>query len=302
MFWSPYFFRGTGDNSVRWLSVNWPIFAWHSGNYIYMYANWSSATDENRSYEILWENELAVGTRWWAFIYFTQRTGSYNNITGGTLTWVTNVTWETWTVFQCSWWNWWWWGWLQYFNLSGNVWQISSWQEIIEIDSWNNLQCSSWLEVQFTGWHSRHGIERPGNVTINQAYKSLMVWVNTDNPQATLDVNGSLRIGSNCLPNNLTCDASNVGTMMYLERKASYQWSLVICIANGVTWNNDWYTVNYVWFDILRWLMGTNLNELWFETQYGDFSCILPKPNAWVYPMPATETESALEFEPEPLI
>ena len=50
-----------------------------------------------------------------------------------------------------------------------------------------------------------------------------MVGVNTNKPQATLDVNGSLRVGSNCVPIALTCDQQNVGTMMYLERKNTYR-------------------------------------------------------------------------------
>lgn len=296
MFWSPYFFRTNGNNNIRWLSVNWPIFAWHSGNYIYMYADWDSPTANNRSYEILWENELAVGTRWWAFIYFTQRTGTYNNITGGSYPWVTLDLSGTTQAYSCpggwgtSKWNQGWW-WLQ---------QIVYWEQNL---SW---QCSG-VNVQVHTWHSWHGInplEVFGGIfgdntdMKKQVYSSLMVWVNTDDPQATLDVNGSLRLGSNCLPSSLTCDASNVGTMMYLERKATYQWSLVICVADGITWNNnDGYTVDYKWYDIMRWLAGTNLSELWFNVNNNDeFSCILPKPNAGVYPMPA----DPIEFESEP--
>ena len=284
MFWSPYFFRTTsGSKDIRWLSVNWPIFAWHSGNYIYMYANWTSADDENRSYEILWENELAVGTRWWAFIYFTQRTGTFDNITGWEYLWVIHerngiIN----TVWNC--------------NFDNPPAYAPQW--IL----WWNISPQTQCTIQNRTWHNFHGV-LAWDLAVDKgdAYNSLMVWVNTDNPQATLDVNGSLRVGSNCLPIGLTCDATNVGTMMYLERKASYQWSLVICIANGVIQDaNNNYVVNYVWYDIMRWLIGTNLSELWFETQYGDFSCILPKPNAGVYPMPA-DNGSVYEFEPEPL-
>ena len=267
MFWSPYFFRGTGNNAVRWLSVNWPIFAWHSGNYIYMYANWTSASDNNRSYEILWENELAVGTRWWAFIYFTQRTGTFDNITGWEYPWVIHERNGIINTVWCNpspppantpqWWRWIWW------------WNISP-----------QSQCT----IQNLTWHNYHGV-LAWDLAVDKgdAYNSLMVWVNTDDPQATLDVNGSLRVGSNCLPEELTCNELNVGTMMYLERKFSYKWSLVICIADGITQNN---TINYVWYDIIQLLTGTNFSNLWFIND--DYSCVLPKPNAREYPTPTT--------------
>ena len=121
-----------------------------------------------------------------------------------------------------------------------------------------------------------------------------MVWVNTDNPQATLDVNGSLRLGSNCMPNNMTCNASNAGTMMYLEKTdltstpIEYQWSLVICIASGANTNENWQIIiNYVRYDIMRWVTETSLENLWFDTN--NWPCILPKPNARVYPIPLND-------------
>ena len=275
MFWSPFFYRSTTDSNgdqknIRWLSVNWPIFAWHSGNYIYMYANWTSASDNNRSYEILWENELAVGTRWWAFIYFKQRTWTYNTVvnSGPFITWVI-YTWYTQLDVATDWE-------LIHPCIPGVI--------------LNTCPSQQTQSIQVYNWHTWHGVDNPFSshwVSIPEAYSSLMVWVNTDDPQATLDVNGSLKIGSNCVPSQLTCNELNVGTMMYLERKFSYKWSLVICIADGVTQNdNNQYVINYVWYDIMRWLTDANLSNLWFISN--DYSCVLPKPNAREYPTPTT--------------
>ena len=277
MFWSPYFFRTTsGSKDIRWLSVNWPIFAWHSGNYIYMYANWTSADDENRSYEILWENELAVGTRWWAFIYFTQRTGTFDNITGWEYPWVIHerngiIN----TVWNC--------------NFDNPPAYAPQW--IL----WWNISPQTQCTIQNRTWHNFHGV-LAWDLAVDKgdAYNSLMVWVNTDNPQATLDVNGSLRLGSNCMPSNMTCNASNAGTMMYLEKRnltstpIEYQWSLVICIASWANTNENWQIIiNYVWYDIMRWVTETSLENLWFNIN--NWPCIIPKPNARVFPIPLND-------------
>lgn len=277
MFWSPFFYRSTTDSdgnqeNIRWLSVNWPIFAWRSGNYIYMYANWSWATSEDRSYEILWENELAVGTRWWSFIYFKQRTWTYNTVVHSEqiITWVI-YTWYTQLDIATSW------------DLIHPSCPPGSKQECPNPQS---------VSIQVYNWHNWHGVDNPFELWLSSwshAYNSLMVWVNTDDPQATLDVNGSLRVGSNCVPSQLTCNELNVGTMMYLERKYSYKWSLVICIADGVTKNDhNEDVINYVWYDIMNWEASANLNALWFYYNNNDFTCVLPKPNAREYPTPTT--------------
>lgn len=263
MFWSPYFFRGTGDNAVRWLSVNWPIFAWHSGNYIYMYANWSSATSDDRSYEILWENELAVGTRWWAFIYFTQRTGTFDNITGWEYPWVIH---ERNGIINTVWCN--------PSNPPANAPQWILWWNISP-----QTQCT----IQNRTWHNFHGV-LAWDLAVDKgdAYNSLMVWVNTDNPQATLDVNGSLRVWSNCVDINLTCNENNEWTMMYLVRKSTYKWSMVLCRADGVTIKNGIATIQYAWYDMVYDFTWSTLGDLWFTSD--DWSCKLPKPNRSKYP------------------
>lgn len=269
MFWGINYYRYTTETQprkMRWLSVNWPILAWTSGNYIVMYANWSSSGDQYRSYEILWSNELAVGTRAWAFIYFTQKTGQYANF----VTWW----WNTWTnsraaqqnvhVQSCPDDR----AWSSQVSLENLNWEWDSCQEVVinipEKTARNYVQPSAQV------------LQDKPNV-----YKSLMVWVNTNEPTATLDVNGSIRVGSNCVPIGMTCDSSTVWTMMYLERKTTYRWSLVVCIADGVT--GAW-KIKYKWYDIMNDRKWESLTwDLWFDVN-ADYSCKLPKPNRWVYP------------------
>lgn len=250
MFWGINFYRTlTDQKKMRWLSVNWPILAWRSGNYIYMYANWDSTWDLERSYEILWNNELAVGTRAWAFLYFWQRKKSYNNvITGWNLTWTSGVGTAVASVAFC---------------VRGT--------------------CNQANNVSVQSWHPRHHVNPdPIHVDSDDAYKSLMIGVNTDTPNATLDVNGSLRVWSNCAPIGLTCDENNEWTMMYLVKKQYYKWSLVICIADGVT-STTQPKVDYVRYDIMEWTKWKSLTEdLWFQED--DWSCALPKPSYAVYP------------------
>ena len=276
MFWSPFFYRSTTDSNgnqknIRWLSVNWPIFAWHSGNYIYMYANWTSADDENRSYEILWENELAVGTRWWAFIYFTQRTGTFDNITGWEYPWVIHERSGIINTVWCNpitppantpqWWRWIWW------------WNISP-----------QSQCT----IQNLTWHNYHGVSA-WELMVDEwdAYNSLMVWVNTNAPQATLDVNGTIRVWSNCVTALWTiCTWDNVWTMMYVENETD--WYLIMCMKQDG---------QYKRYDIMS---GTGKENLLFGSLVStDFKCYLPKPTPWVYPGftgQVTENNPILEY------
>lgn len=267
MFWGINFYRTlTDQKKMRWLSVNWPILAGTSGNYIYMYAHWTSSGDQYRSYEILWSNELAVGTRAWAFIYFTQKTGQYANF----VTWW----WNTWTNSRAA---------------QPNVHVQScpddrAWSPQVSLENlnweWNSCQE---VTINIPEKTARNYVQPSAQVLQDKpnVYKSLMVWVNTNEPTATLDVNGSIRVGSNCVPIGMTCDSSTVWTMMYLERKTTYRWSLVVCIADGVTvaWK-----IKYKWYDIMNDIKWESLTwDLWFDVN-ADYSCKLPKPNRWVYP------------------
>ena len=66
-------------------------------------------------------------------------------------------------------------------------------------------------------WYTLEQLEEMAWHTIPKLdiYNSLMVWVNTDNPQATLDVNGTLKIGKNCVGTNFRCDSGTAWTMIY---------------------------------------------------------------------------------------
>lgn len=277
MFWGINYYRYTTvdgqQKKMRWLSVNWPILAWTSGNYIYMYANWSSSGDQFRSYEIMWNNELAVGTRAGAFLYFTERTGKYAQVI-----------------------TWWWWNWTNTRSAQTGV-PVNScpddrWTQVsLPNLNWWSSECTT-VNITIPEKTARNYIN-PTNVGIgsNQTpsvYKSLMVWVNTNDPQATLDVNGSIRVGSNCVPIGMTCDSSTVWTMMYLERKNTYRWSIVVCIADGVTLAGN---IKYKWYDIMNDIKWESLTwDLWFAES--DWSCLLPKPNRWPYPVSPEQYES----------
>ena len=101
-----------------------------------------------------------------------------------------------------------------------------------------------------------------------------MVWVNTNAPQATLDVNGTIRVWSNCVTMDWTiCTWDNVWTMMYMENDSDSNWYLIMCIKQGG---------NYIWYDIIH---GTGRNDLHFGTlEDWAWDCYLPKPTPWVYP------------------
>ena len=103
------------------------------------------------------------------------------------------------------------------------------------------------------------------------AYESLMVWVNTNAPVATLDVNGSLRLWNNCVPATW-CNESTAWTIMYYE--TTYEWVIVIC--------KKWTDLAYH-----RYKLGTDIYETAWTTPSTPLgyiqSCGIPTPN---YPHP----------------
>lgn len=244
-----------------WLSVQWIIAAWSniSDNYIYMYATWQNS-DINKHYEIMWNSQLAIGTNGWAFLYFTQKTWEYNthleylawSATNNYTPWyciaksndgnsnytlaATNSS-EEW---ESEWWVWtiWWWGW----GWGGGT-------ETCTSSQWNER---SSVEVQ--------------NIPRIHAYKSLMVWVNTNAPKATLDVNGTIRVWSNCThPVDLVCWEENAWTIMYAETNS--KWFLLLCTLtdNG-----------YAWHDLISNTEHSYISNFWFSTD--NLECMLPKP------------------------
>ena len=148
---------------------------------------------------------------------------------------------------EWEWWAWtiWWWGW-------GWGWEYT---------------------CQPSQWHERSSVTYdPSNMDITHVYKSLMVWVNTDAPQATLDVNGSIRIWGNCFPLYTRCSDENVWTIMYAEN--SSDWFLVMCM------KKNW---SYVRYDVINNELQENF-IVWFWLWDDDLHCDLPKPTPGNYP------------------
>lgn len=86
--------NGVQYSKWAWLSVGWMVTVWIGGatlgaqdrtahgTTITIHATW--ATDETaRHFEIYWNQELSVWTQYWAFIYFTEKTGTYANFASG---------------------------------------------------------------------------------------------------------------------------------------------------------------------------------------------------------------------------
>ena len=273
MFWGPSFYRLTSDQKqMRWLSVNWPILAWRSWNYIYMYADWTWWDDPYRTYDIIWDKELAIGTRAWTFIYFAERTGKYAQV----ITWWSNTWTNVWPAItgvatQCE-------------STRGALTPVWAW--LVPPSWWSCGQDGVWTIPERTAYN--YVLPQAVGIYTNDdkkdVYKSLMVWVNTSDPQATLDVNGSLRVWNNCVDMNLQCDEKIAWTMMYLERKSTYKWTIVLCKADGVTIKDYKATIQYTRYDMVYDLTGSTLSDLWFVANDG--SCYLPKPNRAVYPEP----------------
>lgn len=63
--------NGNQFYSWAWLSVGWYIVAWNTSteNYIYIMSSWHY-NDEDKHYEIMASEELAVWTLWWSYLYF----------------------------------------------------------------------------------------------------------------------------------------------------------------------------------------------------------------------------------------
>jgi len=248
-----------------WLSVAWMIAAWKNStdNYIYMYASWNNS-DRNRHYEIMWNSQLAIGTRGWAFIYFTQITGTYNS----------NLEYWAWSATN-----------------SYSPWTCEAGGDKIEVVAGRGQYTlpgrwtDNWwlgLVVIWEGWwgtetcsapegHQRSSVNVVWGMGIQDVYESLMVGVNTDHPNATLDVNGSIRIWSNCIPLNTRCSRDKVWTIMYVEDDSD--WYLILCkLEDGV----------YTRYDMLNWVSNVDLS-FWSLWDW-DRECELPKPNPWNYP------------------
>lgn len=303
--WVPYFrtiSTSTDSQRMRWLSVRWPILAWNSGNYISMFADWDWPDDPNRSYEIMWEHELAVGTRNWSFLYFTRTTGSYSDIPMEYSVGPSTINWTQTQSSQCN---------FDYGIGGSSIIVKTDWvtekeegtdeegspkrgneSEWSTVTLWGLFWWLPWWDICTTTnaflpyWHERHSQTKPTNVQDQDVYETLMVGVNTDRPRATLDINWSIRLWNNCFPISTTCSVEIAGTMMYLERKDTYFWSLVICMANGI---REWHhpatgdpttIVIYERYDITRWIyLWSDLitADNWFAVT--DWSCDIPRPN-----------------------
>lgn len=228
--------------TVTWFTVNWPIAAWNPSNYIYMYAD-GNAGDADRHYEIMGNNELAIWTQYWAFLYFTQKTWNY-----------------VYHLEPLMYWNattyWWWWE-----GCEAPKPDTPETPGVISPKS----SCSATNNVQTA-------MAQPlGFGDYVDAYKTFMVWVNTNQPNATLDVYGSLRIGNNCVP--AECDANHAWTMMYYEY---FWWHIVVC-AQNVLDNTEYKRYNLS--------MELNDDGYWHPQWYTQ-SCYAPVPSPHPVPHP----------------
>ena len=194
--------------TIPWLSVNWAVAAWNQNDYIYMYAGtWSSWTWVGRHYEIMWSNELSVGTKDWAFIYFVEKDIEYAKY-------------------------------------------IKSYTPALEAVPTSSTVSNS----------NMHAIAAPQPnelLWFGEIYNSLMVWVNTDDPRATLDVNWSIRVWNNCLPQNMVCSQDYAWMLTYFET-STWIWKLVVCTYLG---NNLWYFRK----DLIGWGTWLTLHDIWYN-------------------------------------
>ena len=254
------------EKMSTWLSVNWPFAVWNADNYLYIDADWNS-WDAKHSFDIMWNNELAIGTKNWAFLYFTQKTWTTPSpIYTGTTVGIDNT--EMVNATYCEY---------------NNRWNIASynifWWNIIEPD-----YCSSNNTIVTIQTWNLWNSSPVDPVKKIDAYKSLMVGVNNNNPVATLDVNGSIKVWNNCVPIGTVCNYETQWTMMYLVRKNSNFWSLVICMANGFKKNTTengriYLTSQYQWYDVTRWIYWDSLTDLSYNVS-SDEKCEYPRPRA----------------------
>lgn len=261
-----------GDSAVSiatwaWLSVAWIIAAWSNAkhNYIYMYATWNS-TDQDRHYEIMWNSELAIGTKGWAFLYFAQKTWTYVNHYYEYLAWQATNTYTPWSCSAPKS------GWdsdgdgLPGRGKTNDGGDDDGWVGTISPGWWGGSDPETCTSSQ---WNERNSVQL-GEIEPVHAYKSLMVWVNTNAPKATLDVNGTIRVWNNCAtPDDLSCTDENAWTMMYLENGT--KWYLLVC--TKITYGS---TVTYLWHDLISGAENYSLRDFWFTTN--DLECLLPKP------------------------
>ena len=197
------------NKTIPWFMVNWAIAAWTQNDYIYMYAwTWSSGTWVGRHYEIMWNNELSVGTKDGAFLYFVEKDQAFT----------------------------------QYINTYA--------PEPTLVSSSSSTPSNA---------VTNHNISiEPTTLQYDKIYSSLMVWVNTDNPKATLDVNWSIKVWSNCLKATTICTEDIVWTIIYINAASqSNVWRLVICM-DGVNWSHKRH-------DLISWLDGTTLTDFWYQ-------------------------------------
>lgn len=113
-----------------------------------------------------------------------------------------------------------------------------------------------------------------GNMTLSaNRYKSYSVWINTQTPKATLDVNGSVKLWSNCVPTS--CDEERVWTVMYYEK--NNVWYYVACKKNK---KNTDGTYEFWRYNLLNWNTIATWNTSVDITNY-DISCgyVSPKPS-----------------------
>ena len=107
----------------------------------------------------------------------------------------------------------------------------------------------------------------------NDAYNSYAIWVNKTRPNATMDINGTLKVWSNCAP--AICDEDTVWTIMYYE----YQnvWYYVACKKIGKT---NWM-FQFWWYNLLNWelIKSWNTTVSLGHTEHYDPACAHESPN-----------------------
>jgi len=108
----------------------------------------------------------------------------------------------------------------------------------------------------------------------HDAFESLMVWVNTNNPHATLDVNGSLRVWSNCMPKSMYCDSTRAWTIIYFV-DTSNVWQFVVCRQTWIGWNG---LPTFSWRNLITWATWSRLQDMWYEESN---NCFIPSPTSW---------------------
>ena len=119
-------------------------------------------------------------------------------------------------------------------------------------------------------WHERSSVDI-WTIPTTEVYQSLMVWVNTNKPNATLDVNGSIKVWSNCVDDNTSCTIETAWTIMYVE--SNVQSFLLICKQT---------TNGFMWHDLIGGTEHELIADFWV-TQ-ANLGCSLPKPTPGINP------------------